>query len=176
MTLSKQKNALLIFGVIIAVLLLDFFTKWLAQAYIPYAGSHAASYPYGGIAIADNLLGIQIAIIHNINRGAAWGILSQWQEYLLYFRILLIGGLVVFVIRNKNISWDVPLALIIGGAIGNVLDYFLYGHVIDMLQIVFWGYDYPTFNVADAAIFIGIASLLVKTWKEKKANITLHPS
>ena len=67
--------------------------------------------------------------------------------------VALINFLIFF---NKNKKFTFPLALIAVGATGNILDYYLYGHVIDMFNFDFWGYNYPVFNVADSAIFIGI--------------------
>ena len=51
--------------------------------------------------------------------------------------------------------------MVAAGALGNVLDIFLYGHVVDMFYFVFWGWSYPVFNLADASIFIGIATLAI---------------
>lgn len=124
-------------------------------------------YPYGGIGIFENFFGIEFSISHQINRGAAWGTFSEFQIYLLYLRIALILGLLVYTVGfNKKAFWNVPLALIIAGATGNVLDYFIYGYVVDMLHFVLWGYDFPVFNIADSSIFIGISWLLLLTGKE----------
>lgn len=119
-------------------------------------------YPYGGIGVFKNFLGIEFSISHQINYGAAWGILADYQIYLLYLRILLIVGMLLYIVFfNKHSSWEIPLVLIMTGAAGNVIDYFVYGHVVDMFHFVLWGYNYPVFNVADAAIFLGIAWLLI---------------
>jgi len=56
-----------------------------------------------------------------------------------------------------------PFALILTGAVGNVLDYFVYGHVIDMLHFVLWTYDFPVFNIADSLITLGVAGLMGAT-------------
>jgi signal peptidase II len=58
--------------------------------------------------------------------------------------------------------------LIIAGGIGNILDYFIYGHVVDMFHFILWGYSFPVFNVADASIFMGIVSLLWMSWKNAR--------
>lgn len=149
------------------ILLADFTSKWLVHTYIPFVGSHFAAYPYNGIGVFNDFLGIQFAIIHNINQGAAWGVFSQWQDYLVGLRIVLIIGLIVYFFTNKHRHWEIPLACLMAGAIGNVVDYFVYGHVIDMLHFTFWGYIYPTFNIADASIFMSIVTLFFLSWKEK---------
>lgn len=151
----------------ISVFILDFFSKfWIAHNLSSLEYSYR--YPYGGIAVFKNFFGIEFSIIHATNRGAAWGILADYQIYLLFFRIFLILGLLTYVIFfNKRSNWGIPLALITAGACGNVLDYFLYGHVVDMFHFIFWGYDYPVFNIADSAIFIGIFWLLIISWNDK---------
>jgi signal peptidase II len=89
-----------------------------------------------------------------------------YQLPLLYLRVALILALIIYTLFiNKRKQWQIPLCMIIAGAIGNVIDYFLYGHVIDMIHVVLWGYDYPVFNVADSAIFLGIAALLLTPTK-----------
>lgn len=118
-------------------------------------------YPYGGIGIFKNFLGIEFSISHQINHGAAWGMLADFQIPLLYLRIALISFLFIYTIFfNTNPKRNIPFVLIIAGATGNVIDYFLYGHVVDMLHFVLWGYDFPVFNLADSAIFIGVAYVL----------------
>src|ERR1700733_9733117 len=139
------------------VLMLDILTKYLTQAYIPLVNYFQYSYPYRGIPIFENVGGIEFSIVHTVNSGAAWGVLSEFQFYLLLFRIFLILGIGVFLLFfNQRPILSVSLSPVMAGAIGNVLDFFIYGHVIDMFHFVFWGYDYPVFNVADSAICIGI--------------------
>lgn len=149
----------------------DVLSKWLTHLYLPLMQRNWLWYPYGGIGVFKNFLGIEFSLSHQINRGAAWGTLANFQLPLLYLRIALILGLLIYVFFiNKHKLWEIPLALIIAGATGNVIDYFLYGHVIDMLHFVLWGYDFPVFNIADSAIFIGISSLLLISSMEKKAK------
>jgi signal peptidase II len=133
-------------------------------------GIRYQKYPYGGIPVFENFLGIEFSISHQINKGAAWGVLAEYQVPLLYLRIALILALLVyFLFFNKHSSWNIPLALIVAGALGNVLDFFIYGHVVDMLHVVLWGYDFPVFNIADSAICIGVAWLFVASLCETPA-------
>lgn len=157
------------FGVFFA----DIISKYLTHLYIPLISTVYPVYPYGGIGIFHNFLGIEFSIIHTTNRGAAWGILSDFQIYLLILRIMLIIALsAYFLWFNKHRLWQIPLALIIAGATGNVIDYFIYGHVVDMLHFKFWGYDFAVFNVADSAVTIGIFSLAIVSSMEKKSHVT----
>lgn len=150
----------------------DFISKYLTHHHLPVINRHTLWYPYGGIGVFKNFLGIEFSISHQINHGAAWGVLSDYQLPLLYFRIALVASLLFYAIFvNKHKNWSIPLALIISGAAGNILDYFLYGHVVDMLHFVLWGYDFPVFNIADTAIFIGIISLiLVSSFETEKGT------
>ncbi|WP_133501296.1 signal peptidase II [Cognatilysobacter terrigena] len=101
------------------------------------------------------------------NEGAAFSFLSDaggWQKYL--FMLLAVGisvGLTVALARMPRAAWKtaVPYALIIGGAIGNVIDRLLHGHVVDFIQWYAGRYYWPSFNVADAAICVGVAGILL---------------
>lgn len=153
-----------------SVIVVDFLTKAWTVAEIPVMSSHI--YPYGGIGVFQNIFGIEFSLIHTINRGAAWGILSNYQGALLIFRIVLIVGTFIYLkFFNTRRQWELPFALIIAGALGNVIDFFVYGHVIDMFHFVLWGYDYPVFNVADSTIFIGICWLFLLSWKDKRQKV-----
>lgn len=121
-------------------------------------------YPYGGIAIFKDFQGIEFSIVHATNKGAAWGTFSEYASVLLIFRILLIGFLIYYYFKHHSLFIRLPLALIIAGALGNVIDIFLYGHVVDMFHFIFFGYDYPVFNIADSAICIGVALYLIFSW------------
>ena len=145
----------------ILVFAADFFSKYLTDTYLPLMRHNWLWYPYGGIGVFKNFFGIEFSLSHQINHGAAWGVLATYQLPLLYLRIALILFLLAYLLFfNKHQNRNIPIALIIAGATGNVFDYFIYGHVVDMLHFVLWGYDFPVFNLADSAIFIGVAYLL----------------
>lgn len=146
------------------VLVLDAATKMWTHRLLPEISSRFFHYPYGGIGIFKDFYGVEFSIVHAINHGAAWGILSGYQKPLLVFRILLISALFIYaVFFNKRKKLWIPFALILSGAFANIIDYFIYGHVIDMFYFVFWGYSYPVFNVADSAIFLGILWVFLST-------------
>tara|TARA_R110001599_G_scaffold171353_1_gene362218 strand:- start:218448 stop:218948 length:501 start_codon:yes stop_codon:yes gene_type:complete len=94
------------------------------------------------------------------NKGAAFSFLSSesgWQRY--FFTAIGIGAAIFIVYLLKKhagqrmFSW--ALALVLGGAIGNVIDRVLYGHVIDFLDVYIGRWHWPAFNIADSAICIG---------------------
>lgn len=149
------------------ILLLDQISKGLVHAYLPIMDSSLYWYPYGGIGVFKNFAGIEFSINYMTNTGAAWGVLGNYQTLLMILRIVLILGLFVYLFYyNSHSSWQIPLVLIIAGALGNVIDFFIYGHVVDMLHFVLWGYDFPVFNLADSSISIGIASLFLLSFFE----------
>lgn len=95
------------------------------------------------------------------NRGAAWGLFGDHQELLLIFRAIVILFLIGYLLfRSPPLKVKIGLFLVVAGGIGNILDYFIYGHVIDMFHFVLWGYDFPIFNVADISIFLGVVWLI----------------
>ena len=165
-----KESKYLIWASLIGIVLLFFdqLSKFWAQSSLPLVANSLYSYPYGGIGVFRDFLGIEFSLVHAINHGAAWGAFSDWQILILAFRIILIFGLLFYVFKwNTRSNWSFPLLLIIAGAVGNVLDYFLYGHVIDMLHFVLWGYDYPVFNFSDMGIFIGISWLMIDSYFDK---------
>ncbi|CAF24521.1 signal peptidase II [Candidatus Protochlamydia amoebophila] len=146
----------------LAILLLDQISKFFVFHLVPHMDFSAYKYPYGGVEVVRNFGGIEFSINHMTNKGAAWGMFGNYQLSLMLFRIGLIVGLCVYLFHfNQQKAWQIPLILIIAGAIGNVLDFFFYGHVVDMLHFVLWGYDFPVFNVADSFISIGIGLLFI---------------
>ncbi len=165
---GRGRVAVMIF---VIVLVLDQITKWLTDAYIPLIGPYPSVYPYGGIPVFESFLGIEFSISHVINYGAAWGVLADAQVYLLALRISLIAAMFAYLLfMNTNEKWVLPLALVLSGAVGNVLDYFFYGHVVDMLNFFFWGYDYPVFNLADSAVFLGVVWVSLTTLRAKSVE------
>lgn len=146
---------------------LDAFSKMGAIHWIPPLSF--GGYPYGGIAIFPNFLGISFSLNYVVNTGAAWGLFSGHSGLLFSLRILVIAGLIGYLLFFKRGSeHSLPLWSIAAGAFGNALDYLLYGHVIDFFHFVLWGYSFPIFNFADAYITLGVFALLLFKRKEKK--------
>ena len=113
------------------------------------------------IVVWKNVIGIDFFIQYVTNRGGAWGMLASLYKPLLIVRILVIIGLLAYLWKKAPpFKKSLFLVLILAGALGNVLDSFIYGHVIDMFHFVFWGRSYGIFNFADAMIFIGSLGLI----------------
>jgi signal peptidase II len=136
------------------VLLLDRFTKWLVSERIQLHDS---------IQVIPGFF----RLTHVQNRGAAFGLFadspSEWKVAILVaFSLIALVVVSALLWRNSHslTMTGTALALILGGAIGNLWDRVLAGHVVDFLDFYVGTYHWPAFNVADSAIVIG-ALLLV---------------
>jgi len=111
-----------------------------------------------------------LTLLHN--EGAAWSILANaggWQRWFLSgVAILISGAIVIWLSRLKRQQWLLAcaLALILGGAVGNVIDRVIYGYVIDFLDVYYQQWHYPIFNIADSAISVGAVMLLIDTLRK----------
>src|SRR6185295_14755666 len=139
--------------------LIDIASKMGAIAWIPPMAK--GGYPFGGFGIFD-FLGISFSLNYVVNTGAAYGIFPGHPSLLFFFRTAIILGLLVYLIfYKKGARGALPLWLVVTGAIGNALDFVLYGHVIDFFHFNFWGRSFPVFNFADSYITIGVFFLLI---------------
>ena len=101
------------------------------------------------------------------NRGIAFSMLEGNLLFIIFLSLMIIGG-IFFFIRFKRLSWSESFcyALIVGGAIGNLLDRVIYGYVIDFFDFTLFGYEMAIFNVADVFIVLGVFLLLfMDFWK-----------
>lgn len=103
------------------------------------------------------------------NTGAAFSFLSEaggWQRW--FFAILAFIISIVLVVwlaklKKHEILMAASLSLILGGAIGNLIDRVLYGYVIDFLDVYYQSWHWPAFNVADSAITLGVILMLLES-------------
>ncbi|CRX38740.1 signal peptidase II [Estrella lausannensis] len=138
---------------------IDQIVKFATVLNLPLV-SMRTGYPYGGIGVFQNVMGVEFSLVHATNTGAAWSMFQDYPSILLFARIVLISLLVIYLFFAYRDKIPLPWVLILSGAISNVIDHFLYGHVIDMFHFILWGYDYPVFNVADSLIVIGAFILI----------------
>ena len=110
------------------------------------------------------------------NRGAAFSFLAQaggWQQWLFSALAVIISVVCVLMLKNADRrDWQtaLPLALIIGGALGNLIDRIRFGYVIDFVHWYYGSFHWPVFNLADSAISIAAVLLIMLSFKtEKKA-------
>lgn len=171
MMASSSKYKLCLIGLV--VLLADFSLKFWVNQSLPLMSHSSPFYPYGGIGIFHHFLGIEFSLTHHTNTGAAWGLFQNWPMLLLTSRIVLISVMAAFFIFAKlERFYYIPIILILSGAIGNIIDYFVYGHVIDMFHFVLWGYDFPVFNLADAFICVAVGWLVLLAFVTDETTIT----
>ena len=105
-------------------------------------------------------------VVRAHNFGAAFSFLhgaSGWQRWFFLGLGLLAAGFIIWMLRRhghqKLFAW--ALTLILGGALGNVIDRAIHGYVVDFIQVHAGGWYFPAFNVADSAITVGAVLLIL---------------
>jgi signal peptidase II len=140
----------MVLGWVVTILVFDQLTKMIVDGTMSLHQS---------IPIIDGLF----SLTYVRNTGAAFGIFSGSHEafrlpFLILVSVLALGFVVVMLkrLRDEEKGLITALSLIIGGAIGNLVDRILYGEVIDFLDFYWSHYHWPAFNVADSCITIGV--------------------
>ena len=116
--------------------------------------------------------GFSITYAHNY--GAAFSFLSDaggWQRWFFAILAATISiGLVIWMKQLKHYETlsAISLSLILGGAIGNLIDPVIYGYVIDFFDVYYQTYHWPVFNVADSAITIGVVFMLYESFTQNE--------
>lgn len=112
-------------------------------------------------------------LVFVFNRGAAFSFLATaggWQRWFFAALALGVSAYIVSLLRKhaEQKLMCTALAMVMGGAIGNVIDRFIHGAVVDFLDVHVAGWHWPAFNVADSAICIGVVLLLWLQLRESK--------
>ena len=108
------------------------------------------------------------------NTGAAFSFLSEaggWQRWFFAALAIIMSTIMTIWLtrlKENETLLAVALSLILGGAIGNLIDRLFYGYVIDFLDVYYGTYHWPAFNIADSAITIGVALMLWDSFKSQK--------
>jgi signal peptidase II len=136
------------------VLVLDQITKYVVE---------------GHIRLHDVIIVIPgfFNLTHVRNKGAAFGILSSLPEvwrsaFFIVVTIIAVAAIILLITKTHERLPVYAFSLIAGGAVGNVIDRMRYGEVVDFIQWYVKSYYWPSFNVADSAISIGVALLVVE--------------
>ena len=152
-----RKWLALAFGVIV----LDHITKWWVSASLDYQ-EFIPVLPF-----------FSLVLVHNT--GAAFSILADaggWQRW--FFIAIGVVATIIIVRLLKHHSHEkrmsFALALVLGGALGNVVDRVILGYVVDFLYFHYEGFAWPAFNVADSAISVGAAILIWDSLRSKPAE------
>ncbi len=137
------------------IIVADQVTKWIADSQLGYHQSvHVIPY---------------LEWFLSYNEGAAFSFLADaggWQRWFLTTISIVTSIALLFWIKTMKADEKIPaiaLCLILGGAIGNMIDRILFGYVIDFIQVWLGSYPFPAFNIADSAISVGAFILIVST-------------
>jgi signal peptidase II len=144
------------------VIMLDQLTKWWASTALNYA-EPVPLVPF-----------LNLTLMHNT--GAAFSFLSQaggWQRW--FFALVAVAVSVLLTLWLRRLSagqrWlAVALTLVLGGALGNVIDRIYFGYVIDFIDVYYQGWHWPAFNVADSAISVGAAMLIIDAFRGERQD------
>jgi signal peptidase II len=152
-------RALRWFGLALLVVALDFASK-LAVLGALAPGESRALAPFFNLVLV-------------FNKGAAFSFLATAQGWQTFFfaSIAVVASIVIgfLIVRNAGKSlFCSGLALILGGALGNLYDRLVYGHVVDFIDLHAAGWHWPAFNVADSAITVGAAILIVESFFQQR--------
>ena len=163
-TLSKSKHIWLLLGIALAVFVADQLTKlWIVNHY-QYGASEAITGFFN------------LVRVHNF--GAAFSFLNNeggWQRWgFSIFAALVSLVILVWITRltTQQKLEGLALALILGGALGNLYDRLTLGYVVDFLDFHWSGRHFPAFNIADSAISVGAVLILVEGFIKRPANDT----
>ncbi|WP_370551958.1 signal peptidase II [Haliea sp. E1-2-M8] len=135
------------------IIVLDQLTKGMAQQYLDY----------GRPVVLTSWFNLTL----QYNSGAAFSFLSDaggWQRYFFSGIAIVISSILVLWLHRLPATQrllPLSLALILGGAIGNLWDRLVLGHVVDFISVHYGGYFFPAFNIADAAITVGAALMIL---------------
>ncbi len=144
--------------IILVVFLLDQVSKYYIQV---------TPALHGSIEIIPKFL----YITYCKNTGIAWSMLSGKRLFLIVVGLIEIGVLIYFFIekmKTKDKWYCFSLALMIGGAVGNLYDRCVLGYVRDFIDTYPFGYNFPVFNIADAALCIGVGIILILMLLEER--------
>lgn len=144
------------------VIVLDQITKYVADNSLDYR------------LPVNVFTGLNMTLVYN--QGAAFSFLADaggWQRWFFMGLSLVISIVLIYWLRTVEkgrIYLATGLALILGGAIGNLIDRSLYGYVIDFIDVYYRSWHYPAFNIADSAIVAGAGLLILDMIKYKEPS------
>ena len=144
------------------VFVLDLVTKFYASTSLDYARS------------VEILPFFNLTLLHNT--GAAFSFLaseSGWQRWLFTGLAIIVSGVLLrwlYTLKGSDVWLSIAIALVLGGALGNLYDRITLGYVVDFLHFYWRDYHFPAFNLADSAISVGAVMLAVDIFRAEKKN------
>lgn len=164
--------------VLAATFVLDQITKWFVVEELmrPEGVAETPFYVARTLEITPFL-----RLVMAWNRGVSFGIFNNtgsphnaWMLTILSLAIC--GGLVVWMVRSKDTLLRLALGMIVGGALGNMLDRLRFGAVADFIDVHAAGYHFPAFNIADSGITVGAMLLVVDAlFRQPRAKAQSSP-
>jgi signal peptidase II len=140
-----MKRALSVALIVFAIIVLDQITKYLIV---------------NSLSLYDSIEVFSFLHIVNVrNTGAAFGSFKSLGSSFFILVAVAAIGFVVYLLMKRTYN-TFGLSLILGGAVGNLIDRVLYGQVVDFIDFSIGSYHWPAFNVADSALTVGIAIIL----------------
>ena len=140
------------YGIALLIIVVDQWTKWLVLKNMELGER---------ISVIDPYLGW----LSHRNRGAAWGMLEGQMWLFAIITVAVIIGILYYFHKHAKGQplFQLSLMVLLGGAIGNIIDRMLRGEVIDFVDVLIpvVNYDFPIFNVADAALTIGVVLMII---------------
>lgn len=133
----------------IIIIIVDQISKVLVRFYLDYGK------PY-------KIFGEWVRLTYIENPGMAFGIEFGGQTFFTLFALFATIVIFIYIVRarTEKLQLRISLTLILGGAIGNLIDRFLYGKVVDFIDIRIGEINWPIFNIADCAVTIGMLMLI----------------
>jgi signal peptidase II len=153
-------------GLIPGIFALDWLTKRWIEKHVSFWDSYA---------VIPGLF----SIVHAQNRGTAFSLLADAPDAVRGVVLIGMSGVVTLVVawmfrssllkpETYTTAGRLALALVLGGALGNLYDRILRGSVTDFLLVYYRDWQWPVFNVADSAISVGAVLLLIDLWRQKE--------
>ncbi|AQU79883.1 MULTISPECIES: signal peptidase II [Planococcus] len=140
------------YGIALVIIALDQWTKWLVLKNMELGER---------ISVIDPYLGW----LSHRNRGAAWGMLEGQMWLFAVITVAVVIGILYYFHKHAKGQplFQLSLMVLLGGAIGNFIDRMLRGEVVDFVDVLIpvVNYDFPIFNVADAALTIGVVLMII---------------
>lgn len=114
---------------------------------------------------------LELTLTHN--RGVAFGIAGGAGAPLVLVTLVALGVVLCLFARNPARPWMwVAVGLLVGGALGNLVDRIRYGEVIDFIEVHLGSYQHPTFNIADIAIVVGVGLMAIDMFTPRRRGGT----
>ena len=92
------------------------------------------------------------------------------RVFIIIMCLIILGFIIYYIGNNKiNLLDSIGFGLVIGGALGNLIDRVIYGYVIDFIDIYVFDYNYPIFNIADMGVVIGVIIILISSFMKERS-------